>query len=75
MPLIWERAKRLRIGSSSLWDGSLYGLEILRHLENSSDLVVVEGTVYPPASITVSPPPGANVPSKWPASGNSLPGA
>ena len=47
----WEI--QLRKGSlelailASLWEGKLYGLEILRHLENSSDLVVVEGTVYP----------------------------
>lgn len=47
----WEI--QLRKGSlelailASLWDGKLYGLEILRHLENNSDLVVVEGTVYP----------------------------
>lgn len=47
----WEI--QLRKGSlelailASLWDDTLYGLEILRHLENSSDLVVVEGTVYP----------------------------
>jgi PadR family transcriptional regulator PadR len=32
---------------ASLWDGRLYGLEILRHLETDSDLVVSEGTVYP----------------------------
>ena len=53
----WESAEKweiqLRKGSlelailASLWEGNLYGLEILRHLENSSDLVVVEGTVYP----------------------------
>ena len=30
-----------------LWEGSLYGLEILRRLENDSDLIVSEGTVYP----------------------------
>jgi PadR family transcriptional regulator PadR len=30
-----------------LWDGKLYGLEILRRLEGDSDLVVSEGTVYP----------------------------
>jgi len=47
----WEI--QLRKGSlelailASLWEGSLYGLEILRHLESSSDLVVVEGTIYP----------------------------
>jgi PadR family transcriptional regulator, regulatory protein PadR len=47
----WEI--QLRKGSlelavlASLWEGKLYGLEILRHLEDSSDLVVVEGTVYP----------------------------
>lgn len=32
---------------ASLWKGKLYGLEILRHLENDSDLVISEGTVYP----------------------------
>ena len=32
---------------ASLWSGRLYGLEILRRLENGSDLVVAEGTVYP----------------------------
>ena len=47
----WEI--QLRKGSlelailASLWGGRLYGLEILRHLEANSDLVVVEGTVYP----------------------------
>ena len=32
---------------AALWEGRLYGLEILRLLEKSSDLVVPEGTVYP----------------------------
>jgi PadR family transcriptional regulator, regulatory protein PadR len=32
---------------AALWNGPLYGLEILRNLESGSDLVVVEGTVYP----------------------------
>lgn len=32
---------------ASLWGGKLYGLEILRRLENRSGLVVAEGTVYP----------------------------
>ncbi|HEV2645935.1 MAG TPA: PadR family transcriptional regulator [Acidobacteriaceae bacterium] len=47
----WE--VQLRKGSlelailAALWDGRLYGLEILRHLETHSELVVVEGTVYP----------------------------
>ena len=47
----WE--VQLRKGSlelailASLWNGRLYGLEILRHLESNSDLIVVEGTVYP----------------------------
>jgi PadR family transcriptional regulator PadR len=47
----WE--VQLRKGSlelailASLWDGKLYGLEILRRLENDSDLIVAEGTVYP----------------------------
>lgn len=47
----WE--VQLRKGSlelailAALWSGRLYGLEILRHLESSSDLIVVEGTIYP----------------------------
>jgi PadR family transcriptional regulator, regulatory protein PadR len=47
----WE--VQLRKGSlelailAALWGGPLYGLEILRNLESGSDLVVVEGTVYP----------------------------
>jgi PadR family transcriptional regulator PadR len=32
---------------ASLWEGKLYGLEILRRLESDSDLIVSEGTVYP----------------------------
>lgn len=32
---------------ASLWRGRLYGLEILRQLDRTSDLVVSEGTVYP----------------------------
>jgi PadR family transcriptional regulator PadR len=32
---------------ASLWPGRLYGLEILRMLEQDSDLVIAEGTVYP----------------------------
>ena len=32
---------------AALWSGRLYGLEILRRLENDSDLIVSEGTVYP----------------------------
>jgi PadR family transcriptional regulator PadR len=32
---------------ASLWGGRLYGLELLRLLENESDLVITEGTVYP----------------------------
>jgi PadR family transcriptional regulator PadR len=47
----WE--VQLRKGSlelailAVLWHGRLYGLEILRELESKSDLIVVEGTVYP----------------------------
>lgn len=47
----WEI--QLRKGSlelailAALWEGRLYGLEILRHLETTSDMIVVEGTVYP----------------------------
>jgi PadR family transcriptional regulator PadR len=32
---------------ASLWPGRLYGLEILRRLEDGSGLTVPEGTVYP----------------------------
>lgn len=32
---------------ASLWDGRLYGLEILGQLEEGSELIVSEGTVYP----------------------------
>ena len=32
---------------ASLWGERLYGLEILRRLEDETDLVVAEGTVYP----------------------------
>jgi PadR family transcriptional regulator PadR len=32
---------------AALWDGRLYGLEILRRLESDSDLVISEGTAYP----------------------------
>ncbi len=32
---------------AALWDGKLYGLEILRRLESDSDLIVSEGTVDP----------------------------
>lgn len=32
---------------AALWEGKLYGLEILRRLENDSDLIISEGTVYP----------------------------
>ena len=31
----------------SLARGRRYGLEIIRHLEDSTDLVVTEGTIYP----------------------------
>jgi PadR family transcriptional regulator PadR len=47
----WEI--QLRKGSlelailASLWSGRLYGLEILRRLEDGSGLTVPEGTVYP----------------------------
>jgi PadR family transcriptional regulator, regulatory protein PadR len=47
----WE--VQLRKGSlelailASLWGRKLYGLEILRQLENGSDLIVSEGTMYP----------------------------
>jgi PadR family transcriptional regulator PadR len=47
----WE--VQLRKGSlelailAALWEGRLYGLEILRHLEGNSDLIVSEGTAYP----------------------------
>ena len=32
---------------ATLWNGTLYGLEIIRRLENRSQLVLAEGTIYP----------------------------
>lgn len=32
---------------ASLWQGRLYGLEIIRFLERHSRLVLAEGTIYP----------------------------
>ena len=32
---------------ASLWRRRLYGLEMIRYLEDNSDLVLAEGTVYP----------------------------
>jgi PadR family transcriptional regulator PadR len=32
---------------ASLWQGRLYGLEIIRVLESRSQLVLAEGTIYP----------------------------
>jgi PadR family transcriptional regulator PadR len=32
---------------AGLWEGRLYGLEILRVLESNSELIVSEGTIYP----------------------------
>jgi len=32
---------------ASLWNGRLYGLEIIRFLEAQSRLVLAEGTIYP----------------------------
>ena len=47
----WEI--QLRKGSlslavlASLWNGELYGLEILRQLEQIANFTVAEGTIYP----------------------------
>jgi PadR family transcriptional regulator PadR len=32
---------------ASLWQRRLYGLEIIRYLENHSQLILAEGTIYP----------------------------
>jgi PadR family transcriptional regulator PadR len=32
---------------ASLWQGRLYGLEIIRFLESHSQLILAEGTIYP----------------------------
>jgi PadR family transcriptional regulator PadR len=32
---------------ASLWQGRLYGLEIIRFLQNHSSLALAEGTIYP----------------------------
>ena len=48
-----RREAQLRKGAlemaalASLWQGRLYGLEIIRFLENHSQLVLAEGTIYP----------------------------
>src|SRR5277367_1381305 len=55
---------------AALWDGRLYGLEILRRLESGSDLVVSEGTVYPLLSRLKSL---ALVESEWVESGGGHP--
>lgn len=47
----WEA--QLRKGSldlavlAALWDGRLYGLEILKYLQETAGLEIVEGTLYP----------------------------
>jgi PadR family transcriptional regulator PadR len=47
----WEI--QLRKGSLELailaahWRGPLYGLEIIRHIQDEADLMIPEGTVYP----------------------------
>ena len=47
----WERQVRkgwLELAIlASLWKEKVYGLEILRRLENDTDLVLAEGTIYP----------------------------
>jgi PadR family transcriptional regulator PadR len=47
----WERQVRkgwLELAiRASLWQEKLYGLDILRRLEDHSDLVMAEGTIYP----------------------------
>jgi len=32
---------------ASLWEGELYGLDIIRRLDTNSDLLLAEGTIYP----------------------------
>src|SRR5262245_12880249 len=47
----WERQVRkgwLELAIlASLWNERVYGLEILRRLEDDTDLVLAEGTIYP----------------------------
>jgi PadR family transcriptional regulator, regulatory protein PadR len=47
----WEQQMRkgaLEMAAlASLWSGQLYGLEIIRRFEDSSQLAVAEGTIYP----------------------------
>ena len=47
----WERQVRkgwLELAIlASLWKEKVYGLEILRRLEDDTDLVLAEGTIYP----------------------------
>jgi PadR family transcriptional regulator, regulatory protein PadR len=50
-PNRWEA--QLRKGAlemaalATLWDGRMYGLEIIRRLETRSQLALAEGTIYP----------------------------
>lgn len=50
-PERWEA--QLRKGAlemaalAALWDGRMYGLEIIRRLEDKSQLSLAEGTIYP----------------------------
>ncbi len=46
----WEQLRRGALELAillSLSSAARYGLEIIRHLEGSTDLVVAEGTIYP----------------------------
>ena len=55
---------------ASLWKGELYGLEILRELESSSDLILAEGTIYPILSRLKA---DGLVDAKWVERGSSHP--
>jgi len=44
---LWQRSERSRPRTTSRRQGRLYGLEIIRYLEDRSRLVLSEGTIYP----------------------------
>jgi PadR family transcriptional regulator, regulatory protein PadR len=55
---------------ASLWEGRLYGLEILRRLEYFSGLTVSEGTIYPLLSRLMA---AGDVDAEWQESASGHP--
>src|SRR6476646_2772894 len=70
----WERQVRkgwLELAIlASLWNGKAYGLDLLRRLEEDTDLVLAEGTIYP---ILARLKADGLVETKWVEAGSSHP--